>query len=214
MSAIDRKADSEEKSAACLLAIILISQIPARRCRLNLKCSRISRLIRLRLTAGPTFLVTVMPIRDRPSRLGEKMAMKCSFCIRRPDLARARYSRLFKILSALVKKNRNGQASHLDNRDFSFRADKYPYARKDKHQAALQNIVCPAILRYLPLPINVNKLPGQSRPSLGSPSIYNSSALFGGHAFQKAVISGPFDSAGLKCSFHFKISLFAMPGRR
>jgi len=72
----------------------------------------------------------------------------------------------------------------------------------------------PGNLRYLPLPIKVNKLPGQSYPALGSPSIYNSSTLFGGHPFQKTVISGPFDSAGLKCSFHFKNSSFAMPGRR
>lgn len=143
MSAIDRKAFSEEKPAACLLAIILISHVPAKWCRFNRKCSRTSRLIRLRLTAGPTFLVTVMPIRDRPRRLGEKIAMKCSFCIRRRDSARARYSRRFKILSALVRKKRNGQSSHLNNRKFSFRADKDLNGQKDKPHAALQNICRP-----------------------------------------------------------------------
>jgi len=69
----------------------------------------------------------------------------------------------------------------------------------------------PGEVETSPLPFDVNKLRSQSCPALGSPSIYNSSTLFGGHAFQKTVISGPFDSAGLKCSFHFKISLFVMP---
>jgi hypothetical protein len=47
------------------------------------------------------------------------------------------------------------------------------------------------------------KLTGQSGSALGSTSIDNSSALLGRHSFQKPVVSGPFNSAGLKCSFHF-----------
>ena len=121
MSVNDRKAFSEEKSAACLLAIMLMSQCPAKWCRLNRKYSRTRRLILFRLTAGPTFLVTVMPMRDRPSWLGEKIAMKCSFCILRPDSAKAMNSRRFKIRSALVKRKRNGQASRLVDWIFNFR---------------------------------------------------------------------------------------------
>jgi hypothetical protein len=48
------------------------------------------------------------------------------------------------------------------------------------------------------------QLTGQPGSTLGSASIDNSSALLGRHSFQKPVVSGPFNPAGLKCSFHFK----------
>ena len=47
-------------------------------------------------------------------------------------------------------------------------------------------------------------LPGQFRPALGPSPVNNSPTLLGRHAFQKPMVSGPLDSAGLKCSFHFK----------
>jgi hypothetical protein len=92
---------------------MLMSQFPDKSCRFNLKYSRTKRLILFRLTAGPTFFVTVTPIRDRPHELGKKSAMKCSFCILRPVWDRAINSRRFKILSAFVREKRNGQASRL-----------------------------------------------------------------------------------------------------
>ena len=109
----DRFAWSTEIWTICLLAIRLISQFPLKSCRFSRKYSRTTRLILLRLTAGPTFFVTVMPIRDRPSWLGANTAIKCSFCILRPISVRATNSCRFNILSAFVREKRNGQASHL-----------------------------------------------------------------------------------------------------
>jgi hypothetical protein len=50
-------------------------------------------------------------------------------------------------------------------------------------------------------------LAGQPGSALGAAPVDDSSTLLGGHAFEKAVVSGPLDSAGLKCSFHGKNSL-------
>ena len=50
-------------------------------------------------------------------------------------------------------------------------------------------------------------LAGQPGSAFGSASIDDSSALFGRHPLQKTVVSGPLDSAGLKCSLHCKNSL-------
>ena len=47
----------------------------------------------------------------------------------------------------------------------------------------------------------------QSNPTFGSPAVNDSSTLFSRHSFKKTMISGPFNSTGLKCPFHFKISL-------
>jgi hypothetical protein len=48
----------------------------------------------------------------------------------------------------------------------------------------------------------------QTGPALGSSPVDDSSACFGRHSFSKTMISGPFNSAGLKCSFHFSNPLF------
>jgi hypothetical protein len=122
ISCKERKALSVERSAACRLAIMLMSQFPDNRCRLSRKNSRTIRFILFRLTARPTFLVTVMPIRDLPCGSAQKYAMKFSFWIFRPDFERARYSRLRKILSAFVKVKRNRQtfpSSGLENQSES-----------------------------------------------------------------------------------------------
>ena len=104
----DRYACSAEKSTRCFLAIRLISQFPIKLCRFNRKYSRTMRLILFRLTAGPTFLVTVMPIRDRPCWLVSKTAIKCLFWILRPLLDSAINSCRFNILSAFVNEKRKG----------------------------------------------------------------------------------------------------------
>jgi len=53
-------------------------------------------------------------------------------------------------------------------------------------------------------------LAGQPGSAFGSASIDDSSALFGRHTLQKTVVSGPLDSAGLKCSLHCKKSLYVL----
>ena len=50
-------------------------------------------------------------------------------------------------------------------------------------------------------------LTSQTNPSFGSSAVNDTSARLGRHSFAKAVVSGPFDSAGLKCSFHFSCPL-------
>ena len=98
----DRQAFSDVMSAIWFLAIMLMSHSPNNKCRFNRKNSRTRRLILFLLTARPTFLVTVTPNRERPCRLGEKTAIKYSFCTLRPEVASAIYSWRFKILSAFV----------------------------------------------------------------------------------------------------------------
>ena len=109
----DRQACSDVMSALWFLAIMLMSHAPDINWRFNRKNSRTRRLILFLLTACPTFLVTVMPNRERLCRPGEKTAIKFSFCILRPDFASAINSRRFKILSAFMKEYCNGQASWL-----------------------------------------------------------------------------------------------------
>ena len=152
--------------ALCLLAIILISHLPDKQCRLIRKNSRTIRLIRLRSTACPTFLVTVTPNRDRSYRAGIKYAMNSAVCTLFPDFDRAVYSPRLRILSAFVKEKHNGQASILI-------------------------------------------LTRQTNSAFGSPAVDDSSARFGCHSFAKTMISGPLNSTGLKCSFHFTIPLFS-----
>jgi len=53
-------------------------------------------------------------------------------------------------------------------------------------------------------------LAGQPGSAFGSAPIDDSSALFGRHTLQKTVVSGPLDSAGLKCSLHCKNSLYVL----
>ena len=109
----DRWAISEVISALCLLAMMLISQLPDRQCRFNRKNSRTSRLIRFRSTACPTFFVTVTPNRDRLYCACKKYAINSVFCTLRPDFDRAINSGRLRILSAFVKVKRKGQASIL-----------------------------------------------------------------------------------------------------
>lgn len=61
---------------AFFLAIIFISQYPLIKCWFNLKCSRTNRLTLLRVTADPTFLETVIPIRVLSKDPGKKMTIK------------------------------------------------------------------------------------------------------------------------------------------
>ena len=152
--------------ALCLLAMILISQLPDKQCRFNRKNSRTSRLIRFLSLACPTFFVTVTPNRDRSYCEGKIYAIKSLDCTLRPDFDKAINSLRLRILSAFVKKKRNGQAS---------------------------------LLRW--------HLTRQTDPAFGSSPIDDSSARFGRHSFSKAMISGPFNSTGLKGSFHFTIPL-------
>ena len=49
----------------------------------------------------------------------------------------------------------------------------------------------------------------QTNPAFGSSAVDDSSARFGCHSFAKSMISGPLNSTGLKCSFHFTIPLFS-----
>jgi hypothetical protein len=42
----------------------------------------------------------------------------------------------------------------------------------------------------------------QTDPAFGSSPVDDSSTRFGSHTFEKAVISSPFNSTGLECSFH------------
>jgi hypothetical protein len=98
-----------------------MSHSPDRNCRFNRKNSRTIRLILFLLTARPSFFVTVTPNRDRPCRLGEKTAIKCSFCILRPLLDSAINSCRFKIRSAFVKENCNGQASSFNLKNYEYR---------------------------------------------------------------------------------------------
>jgi len=50
-------------------------------------------------------------------------------------------------------------------------------------------------------------LSGQPGSTFCAAPVDDSSTLLGRHAFQKTVVSGPLDSAGLKCSFHCENSL-------
>jgi len=60
----DKNIRFDVKQAACFFAMILMSQFPENLCLFNLKYSRKNLLILLRTAALPTFLVTVIPIRD------------------------------------------------------------------------------------------------------------------------------------------------------
>ena len=154
-------------SAIWFLAIMLMSHSPDRNCRFNRKNSRTRRLILFLLTARPTFLVTVMPNRERPYRPGEKTAIKCSFCILRPVFANAINSRRFKILSAFEKEYRNGQASWLNLEKF--------YG--DNKGASRQQG-----FKY-PLYVHAAVLSWQTGTALGSSTVNDSSTLFGRHSF-------------------------------
>lgn len=65
-----------ESSAACRVAIMLISRGPCMSWRFNRKNSRVCRLIRLRVTAVPILFVTVIPRRIRPKGLGRNLTIK------------------------------------------------------------------------------------------------------------------------------------------
>jgi hypothetical protein len=43
----------------------------------------------------------------------------------------------------------------------------------------------------------------QTHPAFGSSAVDDSPARLCRHPFAKAMVSGPLNSAGLKCSFHF-----------
>ena len=163
----DREASSDEMSAIWFLAIILMSHTPDRNCRFNRKNSRTRRLILFLLTARPTFLVTVMPNRERPYRPGEKTAIKCSFCNLRPVFANAINSRRFKILSAFEKEYRNEQATCL-NLEKSC-GDTNGASRQQRSNYPLY--VYAAVLRW------------QADTALGSSTVNDSSTLFGRHSF-------------------------------
>ena len=105
MSCRDEDTCSDDKVAASCLAIMLISQIPVSLCLFSRKYSREYLLILLRVTAGPTFFVTVIPRRTLSVRPEEYTAIKCLFWILLPDLANLRNSVLLNNLSALVKEN-------------------------------------------------------------------------------------------------------------
>ena len=181
--------------------MMLMSQLAEKLCRFNRKNSRIIRLIRFRLTALPTFFVTVMPNRDRLCSEGEKKTMKCSFCIFRPEFASSINSFRFKILWAFEWEKRNGQAFRLETRSYDI---------NQWIRMALQHIATRwiwAIRALYKPPAARRALSWQSNPSLGSSPVDDSSTLFGRHSLKKTMIPGPFDSAGLKCSFHFQNSL-------
>ena len=177
-------------SAIWFLAIMLMSHAPDINCRFNRKNSRTRRLILFLLTACPTFLVTVTPSLERPCRPGAKTAMKFSFCILRPDFASATNSWRFNILSPFVKEYCNGQASWLN---------------LNKFQGGKNWALWKQDINYQPL--NCTCLSWQPNTAFGSPAVNDSSALFGRHSFKKTMISSPFNSAGLKCSFHIDNSL-------
>ena len=154
-------------SAIWFLAIMLMSHTPDSNCRFNRKNSRTRRLILFLLTAPPTFLVTVMPNRERSCRPGEKTAIKYSFWILRPVFANAMNSWRFKILSAFVKENRNGQASWL-NLKKSYSGNNWA-SRKHKLNS--------------PLDLRTVVLSWQTDTTLGSSAVNDSSTLFGRHSF-------------------------------
>ena len=149
------------------LAIMLMSHTPDSNCRFNRKNSRTRRLILFLLTAPPTFLVTVMPNRERPCRPGEKTAIKYSFWILRPVFANAINSWRFKILSAFVKENRNGPASRLKLKTF-YRANNWASRKQNLSR---------------PLDIRAAVLSWQTGTAFGPSAVNDSSALFGRHSF-------------------------------
>jgi len=153
--------------ALCLLAMMLISHLPDKQCRFNRKNSRTRRLILFLLTAPPTFLVTVMPNRERPCRPGQKTAIKYSFWSLRPVFANAINSWRFKILSAFVKENRNGQASWL-NLKKSYSGNNWA-SRKQKLNS--------------PLDLRAAVLSWQTDTAFGPSAVNDSSTLFGRHSF-------------------------------
>ena len=154
-------------STIWFLAIMLMSHTPDRNCRFNRKNSRTRRLILFLLTAPPTFLVTVMPNRERPCRPGEKTAIKYSFWILRPVFANAIKSWRFKILSAFVKENRNGQASWLNLKKSS--SGNNWALRKQKLNS--------------PLDLRAAVLSWQTDTAFGPSAVNDPSTLFGRHSF-------------------------------
>jgi hypothetical protein len=98
-------------SAAPLRAMRLMSQLPLIRCRFLRKNSLASRLIRFRWTASPTLRLAVTPSRDFSLRLGATTAMKNSPRTVRPELDKPTNSERFRILSAFLRKKRNGVAT-------------------------------------------------------------------------------------------------------
>jgi hypothetical protein len=54
-------------------------------------------------------------------------------------------------------------------------------------------------------------LKGQSFSALGAAAVENTASLFCGHAFAKAVSSGPLKTAWLICAFHCDLRFGNMP---
>ena len=154
-------------SAIWYLAMMLMSHTPDRNCLFNRKNSRTRRLILFRLTAPPTFLVTVMPNRERPCRPGENTAIKCSFWNLRPVFANAINSWRFKILSAFLKENRNGQTSRL-NLKKSYRENNWALRKQNLSR---------------PLDLRAAVLSWQTETAFGPSAVNDSSTLFGRHSF-------------------------------
>lgn len=107
----DRKAWSDDISAAFFFAMILISQWPVILCLFSRKNSREIRLIRLRFVAFPTLLAAVIPRRVLWNRPGDNKPIKCLFWIFFPVCDNCINSKRFNSLSALVNKKRKKDSS-------------------------------------------------------------------------------------------------------
>lgn len=164
---------------ASVFTIIFTSiplSIPWRCC---LKNSRTYRLSRLRTTALPTLFDTVIPSRVCPIIPLSKIAKKCRLYIFRFFSDSLRKSDLFRIRFALLKE--------CFLKSFFFFT--FPSGKAFRFSRV----------------ITCSVSSGKSLSSFGTTPVYHSSARFGGHAFQKSMVTGPFDPAWLKCSFHLQI---------
>jgi len=92
---------------AAFRAMRLISKGRGNILRFRRKCSRASRLMRLRSTAPPTLRLTVTPKRDSSPRLGATTATNSSERVARPVTDKPTYSDRFRIRSIFWKENLN-----------------------------------------------------------------------------------------------------------
>jgi hypothetical protein len=171
--------------AAALRAMMWTSKVAGSWFRWVRKNSRHTRLSRFRVTAGPTFLVTVIPSREPGWSHGAYMTMKCLLKRRCPSCPNCRYAGRFRIRLCLGSPCR---------KYFAFALDLASPARFYRRS--------PCLHQYLePLP-RLSVFDRQAFASFGTAAIDNGPSAFGRHPFTKTVRAGTFDATGLIGSFH------------
>jgi len=176
---------AEVNRAALVWAMMFISRFLFILWLFFRKNSRTCRLIRFLVGAWPTLRVTVTPKRAWGDLPAPAMARKWSVLIFRPGFDKRRKSSRFKIRFDFGNEN--------ETVFFSSGATIFYFF------ACFALFIFSLFYFFF---LSEFFLKAQPFSASRSSAIDNSSALFGGHSFQKAVFPGSFSVTGLICSFH------------